>query len=242
MSAVAISEMPLVDKAALAPEVAAEAAAAQARIQEMFALVPGNQKVFMDTMEACREPQTPETLNELMGAILATNRSVFAAPELRAIMERHGVLRYEPSPEELEARRLAEEAEARGEEEPVEVDDEGFLVIRIPEPGRWVLSKAATVYLDGDPLGAYTEELFAEDERYLPVYRKLLNLVAGGPCDRETINAAIDPMPELQIPRVYAGYFTGEMEKAGAMAWSDGWEITERGRALLEKLNAEMGD
>lgn len=221
-----------------AAEACADEAVAQARIQEMFALVPGNQKVFMDTMEACREPQTPASLNELMSAILATNRSVFAPPELRAIMERHGVLRYEPSIEEQEALRRAEKAAAAGEEEPVEVDEEGYLVIRVPAEGTWQLTEAALTYLDSDPLGAYAQVLFAENDRYLPVFRTLLSLVAEGPRSRETIDAAIDPLPALQIPRVYAGYFTGEMEKAGAMTWNDGWEITERGRALLEALSA----
>lgn len=217
-------------------DLVAEELAAQARIREMFAIAPGNQKVFMDTMEACRTPQSPEMLDKLMEGILATNRSVFAAPELRAIMERHGALRYEPSDEEQRLQERARLAAEAGEEEPVEVDEDGYLVIRIPKPGAWVLTETATAYLDGDPLGVYVKGLFAEDTRYLGVYHRLLTMVAQSPCDRETINQALDPMPELQIPRVYAGYFTGEMEKAGALSWDDAWTITERGRQLLDRL------
>ena len=211
-------------------------------IAEMFAAVPGNQRVFMDTMEACATPRTPGELDELMAAILATNRSVFAPVELRAIMERHGALAYEPSEEEQEARRRAQAAEEAGEEEPVEVDAEGCLVIAVPEPGRWVLTDAARAYLADDPLRRYVEELFAEEPRYRPVWRRLLALVAEGPCSRETIDGVIDPLPELQIPKVYAGYFTGEMEKAGAMQWTGQWEITERGREVLAQLEADETD
>lgn len=218
----------------------ADELAARARIEEMFSIAPGNQKVFMDTMEACREPQTPRELDELMGAVLSTNRSVFAPPELRAIMERHGVLSYEPSEEEKAAIERAEQAAAAGEEEPVEIDEEGFLVIRVPEQGTWSLTDAAIDYLGADPLGTYVEELFVQDERYRGVYRRLLEMLAEGPCDRETINRAIDPLPELQIPRVYAGYFTGEMEKAGAITWTGAWEITDWGRQVLDRLVAMM--
>ena len=225
---------------AMTTDALADEMVAQARIREMFAIVPGNQKVFMDTMEACRTPQTPERLDELMGTILATNRSVFAASELRSIMECHGALRYEPSEEERKFQERARVAAEAGEEEPVEIDADGYLVIRIPEPGKWALTGAAVSFLDGDPLGAYAEGLFAEDARYLGVYRRLLAMLSEAPRDRETISLAIDPLPELQIPRVYAGYFTGEMEKAGAVVWDDVWQITERGRRLLDQLTMVM--
>ena len=78
--------------------------------------------------------------------------------------------------------------------------------------------------------------LLAKDAVYLPVYRALLEFAAECPRDKSAIDAVIDPHPLVQNPRLFAGYFLGELERIDAMEWADAWHVTERGLDLLEAL------
>lgn len=223
-------------------DAAADVLHEQARLADLFTSIPGCQKLFMDTFEACREPKTPAELDEFMGRILAVNRSVFGPVELRSAMEKHGGLVYQPSESEQEARSRLLADGSIDENEPVEVDEEGYLVFKVPQQGLWALSEAGCLYLDSDPLGAYADELFEREEHYLGVYAALLGAVAQGPQERQALADLVDPMPECQQPRVYVGHFLGEMEHAAAMTWTDKWEITERGSALLQRLEDAVAE
>ena len=48
--------------------------------------------------------------------------------------------------------------------------------------------------------------------------------------------AYLDSDPLVQNPRLFAGYFLGELERIDAMEWADAWHVTERGLDLLEAL------
>ena len=87
-----------------------------------------------------------------------------------------------------------------------------------------------------DPIGAKAQALLAKDAVYLPVYRALLEFAAECPRDKSAIDAVIDPHPLVQNPRLFAGYFLGELERIDAMEWADAWHVTERGLDLLEAL------
>ncbi len=208
------------------------------RVEEVFKAAPGNQKVLMAALEACRVPRTPSELDEVMGGVLRCNRSVYRPVELRALLERYGALAYEPSEEEL----AAEAARAAGEEPEAPVDEDGNLVAVDPAEGTWSLTEEGAAYLDADPLGAKAEALLAKDAVYVPVYRALLELAAERPRSKSDIDKAIDPHPLAQNPRLFAGYFLGELERVDAMEWADAWRITPRGRDLLEALRAKEHD
>lgn len=208
------------------------------RVEEVFKAAPGCQKVLMAALEACRVPRTPGELDAVMGEVLRCNRSVYRPVELRALLERYGALAYEPSEEEL----AAEAARAAGEEPEVPVDEDGNLVAADPAEGTWSLTEEGAAYLDADPLGAKAEALLAKDAVYVPVYRALLELAAERPRSKSAIDEAIGPHPLAQSPRLFAGYFLGELERVDAMEWADAWRITPRGRNLLEALRDKEHD
>lgn len=203
------------------------------RVARAFDAAPGTQRVLMAALEACREgPRTAEELDEVMGAVLSSNRSVFGPVELRAILERYGALDYRKSEAEL----AAEEDAGR---QPA-VDDAGNLVVDVPESGRWALTDAGRAYLEGDPQGSYALGLLEREGYYLPVYRELLAFVGEEPRTKPQIDARIDGHPLLQEPRMFSGHFVGELEKAGALEWNDAWVLTQVGQALLDDLSAAV--
>lgn len=206
----------------------------ESQVAAVFAAAPGNQRVLLAAMEACREPRTPDELDELMGALLSKNRSVFGPVELRALLEKYGALVYQKSNEEV----AADQARERGEETDLATDADGNLVVATPAPGRWVLTEEGRAFVDSDPQGSYALELLEREGYYAPVYLRLLEFVAEEPRGKPQIDHVIDADPLLQEPRMFAGHFVGELEKAGALEWDDAWAITEVGEALLRDLRA----
>lgn len=213
-----------------------------ARVIELFSAMPGNQKVFFDMLDACREPKTPAALDELMQDILATNRSVFRPVELRHAMEEHGALRYIPSPGEKAARARLLPDGSIDENEPVEVDDEGYLVFNVPEQGKWVTTACAQAYLDSDPLGVWASDLIAREERYVKVYEAMLSAIDAGTGERQALASIVDVMPECQTPRMWVGHFLGEAEHISAITWVDTWQITSRGKEFLSLLREKIAN
>lgn len=209
-----------------------EKSSQELRVADVFAAAPGSQRVLLAAMEACREPRTPDELDELMGALLSKNRSVSGPVELRALLEKYGALAYQKSDEEL----AAEQAREHGEEADLAIDADGNLVVAAPAPGRWVLTEEGRAFVDSDPQGSYALELLEREGHYAPVYLRLLEFVADEPRTKPQIDHVIDADPLLQEPRMFAGHFVGELEKAGALEWDDAWRITEVGEALLRDL------
>ena len=201
-------------------------------VEEVFKAAPGCQKVLMTALKACRTPRTPSELDSIMDEVLRCNRSVYRPAELRALLERYGALAYEPSEEEQAARAALE----TGGEPELVVDEDGNFVTTAPTEGVWAITEAGAAYLDSDPIGAKAQALLAKDAVYLPVYRALLEFAAECPRDKSAIDAVIDPHPLVQNPRLFAGYFLGELERIDAMEWADAWHVTERGLDLLEAL------
>lgn len=205
------------------------------QVEAVFAAAPGNRRVLMATMEACRKPRLATELDKAMGEILATNRSVFGPVELRSLLERYGALAYEKSPEEL----AAGDARERGEDIAA-ADADGNLTVHVPAPGHWVLTDAGRAYIDGDPQGSYALDLLEREGYYAPVYLRLLEFVAESPRTKPQIDHEIDGDDLLREPRMFAGHFVGELEKAGALEWNDAWAITELGEALKNDLMGRL--
>lgn len=218
---------------------AAERLHAVAHVADAFDALPGNQRVLMAVLQACKEPCTAQDLDALMEPIMVFNRSVHTTVELRRALEDHGAIRYVQSDEEQLAEAQARDAADNGEVEVPEIDEEGYYVVSTPAPGTWQLTDAGRAYLEGDPLGAYARDLLEEREpQYAPVYRELLGLLAEGPATKAEVDKVAESSPLTQEPRMYGGHFVGEMEKAGLAVWDGAWTITEPGRELLAWLQA----
>ena len=157
-------------------------------------------------------------------------------------MEEHGALRYIPSPdEEAACARLLPDGSI-DENEPVEVDDEGYLVFNVPEQGKWATTACAQAYLDSDPLGVWADELISREERYVRVYEAMLAAIDAGTGEHQALASIVDVMPECQIPRMWVGHFLGEAEHIGAITWVDAWQITPRGKEFLSLLREKIAD
>lgn len=216
-------------------------------VADVFKAAPGCQKLLMSTMEACREMLTPSELDSFMKEMLSQNRTVLRPVELRKLLERYGAIEYIPSEEEKAVReeeefREAQKAAGAAQEElneQYEVDEEGYLVIKTPEEGKWALTAAGAAYLDADPIGVATSQLFTKDSVYVPVYIVLLELLEGSAATKREIDDAVDNHPLVQNPRLYSGYFLSNLENIDAAEWkNDKWHVTEHGLDVLDELRA----
>ena len=80
-------------------------------------------------------------------------------------------------------------------------------------------------------------DLFAQDEQYLPIYKRVLTLCAAeGGTTIKALGDAVDSDPLVQKPRLYVAHFVDKLEKCDAVEWVDSWVTTEVGQTGLEIL------
>ena len=90
-----------------------------------------------------------------------------------------------------------------------------------------------------DPEGR-TEQLFEEEDAYLPIFKRILTLCsAAGGASAKQIAKACDTDPLLQNPRYYSSRFVEKLNKSDALTWAGKtWELTQTGREALVQLES----
>ena len=90
------------------------------------------------------------------------------------------------------------------------------------------------------PTRRFADLLEANDE-YRSSYAQLLDFCSDQPRTRSEIDELLDgvckqaPNPGNRAKQgLYPSYFTDGLQGVGAIAWNDGWTITEAGKACLE--------
>ena len=91
-----------------------------------------------------------------------------------------------------------------------------------------------------NPTRRFADLLEANDE-YRESYAQLLDFCSDQPRTRSEIDELLDgvckqaPNPGNRAKQgLYPSYFTDGLQGVGAIAWNDGWTITEAGKACLE--------
>jgi hypothetical protein len=85
-------------------------------------------------------------------------------------------------------------------------------------------------------------KLFNEHPEHADAFKSVLRMCSEGESlTKESIATALENESLVPhdartgLPRVLPSYFTDKLERAGALEWKHGWQITEEGRAFLEK-------
>lgn len=85
-------------------------------------------------------------------------------------------------------------------------------------------------------------KLFDEYPEHANAFERVLRLCADGQnTTKESISTVLGSeglVPHdarTGLPRVLPSYFTDKLERAGALEWKNGWQITEEGREFLGK-------
>lgn len=204
---------------------------AEERIEELFNRMKLRRKVLIGILDFCREPQAVEATNELVATLQQNDRSVFSGASFCAALEKAGALVKQTA----EGKVITEEAPE--EPEVVVVDGVEYLEARPQVDVFFKTTREGLAVVEADkPLERLTE-LFEADERYKPVYKRILTLCAEeGGASADELGTAVDKDPLVQEPRLFAPHFFEKLERCDALYWSKTWQTTEIGTKGLELL------
>ena len=202
------------------------------RIAELFERMQPHKAVLQTVLRQCADaPVSCADVHAKIGELSRLHRSVYGPAGFCDLLERSGALQ-----------KVTAEGEAFPQENPeprVVVEDgvEYLEPVEMPELYYQTSPDGAAALAADSPVGKI-EALFEREVRYLPVYKRLLQMCAeDGGATMPAMGAAILHDPLVHEPRYYATRFVSNLESAGAVSWAPGWHITEAGRAGLDMLD-----
>lgn len=209
--------IPDADKSIVPPAVSLSASE---RIEKLLAGIPGQQFRLLHAVKLCIEPKTMDEAAAELDAAYPNTTSVYTSAQVVRLLERDGALE----------RLVDDDAETTD----VAADPDGFIAVSPAPPCRYRATQAGL-----DAVAAHVDENLivekvTEDERYLPIYRRVLEMSAReGGCPTKELDQAVDGDPLCAEPRRFCGFFRGKLEETGAIEWRDAWTITDLGRSVL---------
>lgn len=210
---------------------AADERSAEERTADLIKAMAPRRKVLLGILAYCEEPQLVDDVNAKVDELQAHNFSVYTAADLTSLLERAGALEHVTD----EGGSLEDVEEQ--EPEVVEVDGVEYLEVKQSAPTRWVTTAAGMAAVEADRPLDRLNDLFAQDEQYLPIYKRVLTLCAAdGGTTIKALGDAVDSDPLVQKPRLYVAHFVDKLEKCDAVEWVDSWVTTEVGQTGLEIL------
>ena len=199
------------------------------RIVALMDEMHADRRALLAILRACDAPCAAEPLAQAAREA-QTGVSVYAPETLRRLLEEAGAIV-----------RVNEDGSAYSaqEEEPKVVVVDG---VECLEPSEapvpyWVATPQGRAAVQADEPLSRIEELFEKKAEYLPIFKRVLTMCAEeGGVKTKQINAAVDSDPLVQKPRLFASYFTEQLEDCGALVWDGAWETTDTGLEALEML------
>lgn len=212
------------------------------RIEATFRGMPGNEKLLLHVIDYCREERDSSDVHGEISRFVGTGVCTYAPEVVCANLVRAGalVMVAEEAAEEAEdafaeasaaaAAATDERIGADGAAEPSEVVE----AVGAPPAFSYLATADGLAVVDAqDPEGDRLRFL-EEGERYLPVYRLVLEA-----CGREEgatkkdIDTLVDHHELCREPRRYSGFFVKGLEGIDAIAFDGAWKTTEVGCDLL---------
>lgn len=204
---------------------------AEVRIAELLERMKPHRQILQAILERCAEqPCSFDAVCAMVEDLSRHHRSVYAPEGFCGLLERAGAIQKvtaagEPFPEKDPEPRVV-----------VEDGVEYLEPVELPEPYYRATEDGVRALAGLDPLSDI-EKLFGEEARYLPVYKRILQMCAeDGGASMPELDAAIVNDPLVQEPRCYANRFVSYLETAGAVAWKAKWQATDVGLEGLDML------
>lgn len=205
---------------------------ADVRIAELLERMQPHRRILLAILSRCTgAPRAFAEVRDEVESLSRLHASVYSPEGFCDLLERAGALRKvtaegEPFPEtDPEPRVVVED----GVEylEPVEMPELHFLTTADGEKA-----------LADDRPVSRIEQLFEREPRYLPVYKRILQMCSQeGGAAMPAMDAAILHDPLVQEPRYYATRFVSNLESVGALSWESAWCVTEAGLVGLDMLH-----
>lgn len=202
----------------------AAAAEESATCEKVISLLQENasvRRVLRETLQFCSEVRTPEEADVFMAPLMPAG-SVFTPVVLRNWLKDAGGMRHFDA--------LAEAVPA-SDPQPGAGDSD---VEAQPHEWRWKTTPAGLVALEALAPARLFGGLLEAEAEYREVYLKVLDYCREEPRTKAEVEELLLDHPALQKPRVFAAYFTNELEEVGAIEWNGRWTTSETGALALE--------
>lgn len=198
-------------------------------INKLIAGMPGQKQRLLYAVQVCTTPQRLEDIVEAVDESFP-HPGVYGSAQLVKLLEKAGAL----SSVEIEQEETDEEP-VTADEAVVEGDEEEYLTVSTPPVYEYTATEDGLKAVEDHIGESRVIEVITEEERYLPLYRTILEMtsVEGG-CATKDLDAVIDPDPLCVEPKRFCGYFLDRLEESGAVKWQRAWVATETGAKLLE--------
>lgn len=205
---------------------------ASERIERLFEDLGTRRRIMLGILAYLSEPRRADALQAKVDELQAFDKSVYDGFGFSLLLEEAGAIE-----------RVAEDGspfDEEAEQAPDIVVIDGVRFYK-PTDGKqvfWVDTDEGRAYLEADNPRGRMEALFAEQSRYAPIYRRVLELCAAeGGSSRVTLEAAVESDPLVQDPRRYCSFFTKGLEDVGALTWAGSWKTTDVGLQGLGLLD-----
>lgn len=208
---------------------------AEQRIEKLFERFATRRRVLLGILNFVAEPQRADALKAEVERLQEFDRSVYQGYDFSLLLEEAGAIAKVDE---------AGEPWVEGEEvqpEIVEIDDVRFYK---PAPYRevyWVITPEGAAYVAADDPWGRLQELFASEEKYLPVYKSVLAFcgVEGGRSVGE-VDVLVNKSPLSRNPMRHCTSFLKKLEDCSATVWAGNWSTTAIGQRALEELLADV--
>lgn len=203
------------------------------RIERLFENLATRRRVMLGILAYVEEPRRADALQAKVDELQAHDKSVYNGFGFSQLLEEAGAIE-----------RVAEDGspyDEEAEQAPDIVEIDGVRFYR-PTDGKqvfWRATDEGRAYLRADNPEGRMAALFADQARYRPIYRRVLELCAGEGCSRMALEAAVEADPLVQDPRRFCSFFTKGLEDVGALTWDGLWKTTTVGACGLALLNED---
>ena len=161
--------IPDADKSVVPPVVPLSAAE---RIENLLAGIPGQQFRLLHAVEFCTEPKTMDEAVADLDAAYPNTTSVYGSAQVVQLLERDGALERIVDEDAAHA--------AAGDAADALAEDEGFISVTPAPPCRYRATQAGLDAVAAHVNEGLVAEKIEEDERYLPIFQRVLEMCAGG--------------------------------------------------------------
>ena len=209
---------------------------ANVRIEKLFERFNTRRRVLLGILTFLQEPQRADDLKAEVERLQEFDRSVYQGYDFSLLLEEAGAV----AKVNAEGDPYDEQEEAQPEI--VEIDGVRFYK---PGPYRevyWTITPEGAAYLaSDDPWGKLQELFSSSEEKYLPVYKAVLQFcdVEGGRTVAE-VNDLVVQSPLSRNPMRHCTSFWKKLEDCSAMVWAGNWATNDLGRRALAELLADV--
>ena len=219
---------------------------ASERIEELFRRMAPQRRAMLAILNACFTPASNEQIDALVRDMQTDNRSVFGPGTICELLERAGALQH-----------VVEDgtplSEVQVEPETVVVDGVEYIQAAEPPADFWQSTQDGRDFAAKDDPAARLAAQLGEEEKFVPIYQKILRLCAGMEVEgaescadgmtTKALSDIVDPEPVLRVAptkRLFTMYFLERLDKCDALEFvGNRWKTARIGLQYLESLDAE---